>query len=139
MNFWKKISNFIKAIFKSQVSDTLPTEIKVGDRTYKPLGFLKGDEKSIVGYEMVKRAKEMSAHLGEDDGEYLLNHQQDIPENIRDKVCFVFTNWRHPDGSDFVCSICWNDGCWVRYWFGLDYDEWNGCGRLLRPKKSLVP
>ena len=51
----------------------------VGDRTYKILSFSRKDEGSMNGYTMVERAKEMSAHLGKDDGEYLLEHQLDIP------------------------------------------------------------
>ena len=59
--------------------DMLPTEMTVGNRTYKILGFLRGDEKSVIDHTMVERAKEMNANLGEDDGQFLLDNQQDIP------------------------------------------------------------
>jgi len=112
----------------------LPTEIKVGDRTYEILTFLKDGEESIVGHEMVERAKEMNAHLGQDDGQYLLDHQQDIPESLRGKVCFVFTDWRRPDGSDEVFCVCWSGDRWVRRWGWLGGDGWSDNGRVLRCK-----
>jgi len=115
------------------VKDALPTTVTVGDRTYEIPSFLRGDEKSVVGHTMVERAKEMSAHLGADDGQYLLDHQQDIPVALRGKVAFVFTDWRHPVDSDDVCYVCWDGDQWVRSWDWLD-DGWGGDDRVLRRK-----
>jgi len=41
--------------------DVLPTEMTIAGRTYEILGFLRGDEKSVVGHTIVERAKEMKA------------------------------------------------------------------------------
>ncbi len=155
MNFLKKISNFIKAVgrenftillkesniekvkefCKTLISPSdLPTEIKVGDRTYELLGFLKGDEEIISGNGMVRQAKEMLAHLGEDDGQYLLDHQQNIPENFRGKVYFVFTNWHRPDGSGDVCYVYWDDDRWIGGWVSHNDYYQRDAGLILRRK-----
>ena len=128
-----KVKEFCKTlvITKSQTSESLPIEMKVGDRTYEILGFLKEGEKNVVGHEMVKRAKEMNAHLGQDDGQYLLDHQQDIPVALRGNVIFIFTDCRHPDNSDYVYGVCWVGDRWIRDWSWLGYGVYF---RVLRRK-----
>jgi hypothetical protein len=108
-----KVKDFCDTLIAKN-SNTMPTEMKIGDRTYEILGFLKEGEGGIICYEMVRRAKEMNAHLGQDDGQYLLDHQQDIPESLRGKVCFAFTDWSRPDDSGGVFCVEWCDGRWVR-------------------------
>ena len=115
------------------VKDTLPTEMTVSGRTYEILGFLQGDEKSVVGHTMVTRAKEMQAHLGKDDGQHLLDHQEEIPEILRGKVVFVFTDWRNPALSGHVAYVIWRGGRWVRLWVWLAYGRL-GNARVLRRK-----
>jgi hypothetical protein len=123
----KKVQEFCKTLIasKSENSESLPTELKVGDRVYEILGFHKKGEESIVGHEMVKRVAEMKANLGEDDGQYLLDHQQDIPESLRGKIYFAFTDF----------CVFWLDGCWVRHWNLLGDFYWDGNFRVLRRKK----
>ena len=114
--------------------DMLPTEMTVGNRTYKILGFLRGDEKSVIDHTMVERAKEMNANLGEDDGQFLLDNQQDIPVALGGgKVVFVFTDWHEPYDPSLVDCVRWRDDRWVQYWRWLDYG-WGGHGRVLRRK-----
>ena len=125
-----KVKDFCGQLLK----DALPTTMTVGDRTYDILGFLLGDETSVVGHTMVGRAKELSAHLGADDGQYLLDHQQDIPVVFRGKVVFVFTDWRRPGGSGRVCYVCWGGGRWVQDWSWLGRVYWGGHDRVLRRK-----
>ena len=128
-----KVKDFCDTLIAKN-PNTLPTEIKVGDRTYEILTFLKDGEERIIGHEMVKRAKEMNAHLGQDDGQYLLDHQQDIPESLRGKVCFVFTDWRRPDDSGRVFYVYWDDGRWVGCWCWLGRGYWHVRDRVLRRK-----
>jgi len=90
----------VREFAKTLVKDAMPTSFTVGNRTYDMLSFLRGNEKSVVGHTMVERAKEMNANLGEDDGQYLLDNQQDIPVALRGKVAFVFIDWRLPDDSE---------------------------------------
>lgn len=116
---------------------TLPTELtNIGPerRSYDMLSFLRGDETSVKGHTIVERAIEMNAHLGEDDGQYLLDNQRDIPVALRGKVAFVFTDWRHVGViSDSVYFVYWNDYRWIRFWYGLEADGLIG-GLVLRRK-----
>jgi len=116
-----KVKEFCDQILK----ETLTPTMTVGDRTYKILSFSRKDEGSMNGYTMVERAKEMSAHLGKDDGEYLLEHQLDIPVALRRNVIFVFTDWRCSSDSDLVQCVWWNGNSWKCYWYRLDC-LWNG-------------
>ena len=114
--------------------DTLPIEeMAITGRTYEILGFLRGDEKSVVGHTMVARAKEMNTNSGEDEGQHLLDHQEEIPEALRGKVVFVFPDWRGPDAPGHVAYVFWYGRRWVQgwSWLGGDFD---GGYRLLRRK-----
>lgn len=116
------------------VGDTIPCEITVGCRTYEVLPVLReGDGGTVNGDTMITRAKEMSANLGEKDGQHLLAHQAEIPASLRGKVAFVFTDWRRPDDFRHVASVYWDGGRWIQSWY------WLGCGfsagyRVLRRK-----
>jgi len=123
----------VKEFCDTLAKDALPTTMTVGDRTYDILGFLREGEKSVVGHTMVERAKEMSAHLGQDDGQYLLDNQQDIPASLRGKVAFVFTDWRRPVVSGNAFFVYWSGDQWVGYWIWLDND-WHDNDRVLRRK-----
>ena len=112
----------------------LPTEMTIAGRTYDILGFLKEEDGgSVVGSTMVERAKEMQANLGQEDGQYLLDHQEEIPEALRGKVVFVFPDWPHPDDPARVACVYWGGDRWLQrwYWLGLDF---RGRCRLLRRK-----
>ena len=113
----------------------LPTEITVGERTYEILPILRDKEESVTGDLMVARAKEANAHLGKEDGEYLLTHQDEIPVSLRSKMVFVFTNWPRPDNPGHVYYVFWYGGRWVESWCWLD-DDWDGCYRVLRRKSK---
>lgn len=123
----------IKEFCDNLVSARLPTELTIGDRTYDILGFLREGKTSLLGSTVVERAKQMSANLGEEDGQYLLDHQQDIPATLRGKVAFVFTDWRHPGSPVDVCCVSWDGGRWVRNWDWLG-DHWYDSDRVLRRK-----
>jgi hypothetical protein len=123
----------VKGFCDQLLNDAMPTSFTVGDRTYDILSFLQGDETSVVGHTMVARAKEMNAHLGQDDGQYLLDNQRDIPVALRGKVVFVFTDWRRPGYSDDVYYVCWGVDRWVQDWYWL-VDPWYGGARVLRRK-----
>ncbi len=112
---------------------TLPTEMTIAGRTYEIIGFLEGDEKSVVGHTMMKRAKKKGAHSGKDEGQHLLDHQEEIPEELRGKVVFVFPDWRYPDGSRSVAYVRWDGVSWVQFWRWLG-NAFDGDYRLLRRK-----
>ena len=106
----------------------------VGDRTYDILGFLRGDEESVVGHTMVDRSKETNANLGKEDGEHILKHQDEIPVALRGKVVFVFPDWRHPDDPEFAFYVYWGGDRWVQVWGWLGRGDCDGHDRLLRRK-----
>jgi len=127
-----KVREFAQKMFKGASFTTLT----IGGRVYDSLGFLRGDEKSVRGPVMVERAKGMNAHSGQDEGEYLLKHQGDIPKELRGKVVFVFTDWRGPgDYSVHVYCVYWSEDsqCWVKKWHWLARN-WSDHYRVLRPK-----
>jgi len=122
------------------MSETIPFEMTVGDRTYEIISILRGQaerrgRKYVAGHIMIKRAESIGAHLGEEDGEHILKHQNEIPPSLRDKVGFVFTAWSLR--SDFIHEICcvyWDGRCWIKRW---DKVYANGCSqscRVLRRK-----
>ncbi len=129
-----KVRTFAQSLVNA-ASDRLPTELTLGDRTYEILGFLKPGETSVKGDVMVQRAKEMNAHLGKEDGQWFLDHQDDIPESLRGKVAFVFTDWRYPDASRDVYYVFWHDASrrWFRHWHHLP-SLWLDLDRLVRRK-----
>jgi hypothetical protein len=116
----------------------MPTEMTVGDRTYEILGFLQGDEKRVVGHTMVKRAKEKKAHLGEDDGQYLLDHKEEIPEIFKEEIAFIFTDWCASDNPGYVVLVdVDSDGLnWTKFWWGLNGDFGDNIRILRRIKPS---
>jgi len=125
----------VKEFCDTLVKDAIPIEMTIGGRTYDLLGFLKGNEKSVKGDTMVERAKEMNANLGQDDGQHLLDNQQDIPAALRGKVVFVFTDWRRPGGPGRVACVYWDEDSqrWVQDWDWLGC-VWGGRDRVLRRK-----
>lgn len=126
-------TGLVKEFCEGLLKGSLPTEMTVCGRTYEILGFLREGETSVVGHVMVERARDMSAHLGQDDGQHLLDNQQDIPLSLRGKVVFVFTGWRNPDDSGDVYYVCWGDGRWIRCWGWLGINWCDEC-RVLRRK-----
>ena len=124
----------VKEFCKSLIS-FLPIEMTIGDRVYEIIGFLKGNETNIVGHEVARRAKEMKATLDLDDAEYLMHHHLDIPQILRGRVKFVFSDWCRPGDPNLGFYVYWFCGNWVRgtgIWFG--HDTWGYSDRLIRRK-----
>ena len=113
------------------IKQLLPDTMTVGGRTYKIISFPHEEEKLDDGNTMVNRAKELKANLDEKEGQHILDHQGDIPAQLRGKVLFVFTDWRHPVYSEEIACVCWDGGCWVQDWRWIGRD-WNGDDRVLR-------
>ncbi len=115
----------------------LPTEMDIGERTYDILNFLLDSERSVTGQKIVERAKDMDAHLGEEDAQYILDHQKDIPVALRGKV-FMFTDWTSVGGDHvYIYSVCWSEfeNKWTQSWDFLgDNDHWLGVACVLRRK-----
>lgn len=123
------------ATAKDEPAAVLPTEMVIAGRVYEILAFHKDGEDCIGGNTIVERAKSMDANLGEDDGQWLLKYQDQIPVALRGKVGFVFTDWRQPDDSSYVADISWRGGHWIHLRGWLNGGVWDDSYRILRRRK----
>ena len=120
---------------------SLPAEFTLGkgtdnERTYELLSFIEGKEFMIDGHEMVRRAEEMNAHLGREDRQYILDHQEEIPPALKEGIYFIFSAERWPSKPDHVAFLFNNSVRWLCDWGSLA-ELWSaGDGRLLRRRKS---
>ncbi len=98
--------------------------------------FLKDGESSILGEELVVRAREeFKINYGQHDAEWLLEHQDEIPEEFR-KYYLVFTGtvWGDSGGDRYVACLTFYGKRWYLCFYGLAYD-FLSYGRLPRPRK----
>lgn len=98
--------------------------------------FLTDGESYINGEEMVRRARvELSANSSQEDAEWLLEHQDKIPVELR-KYHLVFTGtiWRGSLGSRYVVCLFWYGDQWVLRFLRLGVD-WLSYNRLVSPRK----
>lgn len=98
--------------------------------------FLEKDESYVNGEEMVRRARvELDANYGQEDTEYVLARQDEIPEEFR-SYCLVFpgTVWRDAYGYRRVPYLIWYGKRWL-----LNFDwlrrVWYSSDRLVRLRK----
>ena len=93
---------------------------------------LKPGEDTIGGEEMVHRArKELNANLGQEDAEWLLEHQAEIPKEWRNcYISFPGTVWQGSDGDRYVPYLSWYGGRWYLSFDWLK-DDWYSLDRLL--------
>lgn len=96
--------------------------------------FLRLGESTIRGYDLIGRARyEFDADLGQEDAEFILEHQEEIPEEFRQfYLPFTATVWRYPDGALYVPCLFWGGGRWcLDFFLWLEY-EYDSHVRLLR-------
>jgi hypothetical protein len=97
------------------------------------VSFLRERESWVSGEELMRRAVELKANLGQRQAEYLLKHQEQIPKEWRQYyIVFTGTTWRGRRGCRGVpCLYCFAGRWRLRFhWLGggfLSYD------RLVRP------
>lgn len=97
--------------------------------------FLLKGESYIQGEELVERAKKMQANLGQRQAEYLLDHQNEIPEEWRQYyLVFPGTIWRAHYGLRRVPCLGWLGERWFLgfHWLGRRFGSND---RLLRPRE----
>ena len=98
--------------------------------------FLRNGESNIEGEEMLRRARtDLNANYGQEDAEFLLEHQAEIPVEFR-KFYLVFpaTVWRGSGGGRDVSYLYWDGGRWFLD-FGWLGSVWRSGCRLVRPRK----
>ncbi len=97
--------------------------LTLGGRSYEVPRIIP-DGKVVNGRLILASAKEVKAILGKEDGEHFLAHQDEVPVELREKVVFVFVDWRRPGESEYVAIVGWGGGrcvqCWG--WLGGDWD-----------------
>lgn len=98
--------------------------------------FLKQGENSVGGEEMVRRARfELDANYGQEDAEWLLKHQEEIPAEFRKfYITFVATVWQDSYGIRHVPCLYWYGKRWILYFHWLVSEGFSN-DRLLRPRK----
>jgi hypothetical protein len=93
------------------------------------------DEPHISGLEMQRRARAMSANLGQHDAEWMLRHQDSIPQEERGHYPVLpGTVWLNSRGHLCVPYLFYDAGRWFMD-FGLLVRDWGLSVRLVRPRK----
>jgi hypothetical protein len=100
------------------------------------VAFLKAGESYILGEEMVRRARiESDTNWSQEDAEYLLEHQEEIPAELRNfYLVFTATVWEDSSGRRLVACLFWIGEPWCLSFVRLD-DGWYNYFRLPRPSK----
>lgn len=117
---------------------TLPTEFTLGDRTYELVPFLKEGESYIRGNTVVGRAKKLNANLGQDDSQFILEHQDEIPRELQGKFYLVFAGLRDPSDPESVAYLDWNGCSWYLRWSWF-VSLWDEYVLLVRRRPSTNP
>jgi hypothetical protein len=85
----------------------------------------------VSGKEMLEKADKLGITSGKEDADYLLAHQDEIPEEWR-KYYLIFPEYlQDGDGSGSVACFGWNGERWVLYFDWLDGD-FDSDGRFVR-------
>lgn len=88
-----------------------PEGVAVAD--LERIEFLNFDERSFTGKELQKRARKLNINLGQHTAEYLLEHQDEIPEEWRGTyLVFPGTVWRGSGGDRSVSCLYWGGERW---------------------------
>lgn len=105
------------------------------EREYEIVPFLKRHEVSISGDEMVERAVQLDATLGEEEGSFIYTHQAEIPAELRE-IAMVFIAWRGSVDQCNVACVNWVSWRWGHFWISLD-NYWDDSVRLVRRRKPV--
>jgi hypothetical protein len=120
--------------------DVPPTLMAPSDLEFVKFVYHEKREKMITGRRMRLRAKEMGANFGLADLKFVLGHQDNIPEELRDRlILFPGTLLWDPDPNQTflrVPGIEWENNRWVVkfHWFSHEYGE--GSRFVVRRKPS---
>ena len=100
------------------------------------VSFLKGNESYLNGKELMWRARtELNVNYGQEDAEWLLERQIEIPEEFRNFILlFTGSVWGFPGGNRRVACLDWDGRRWILFFRWLDAD-FLSYYRLVRPCK----
>lgn len=109
---------------------TANPQINIGGRTYEILKF-HGNENEIDGWAMLKRGHLLNASMGQDDAEFIRDHENEIPPEYCGKTIFVFPKYHPGEVKDVVMYLNWNGNRWYQTCLDLSFDWGNIC-RLVK-------
>ena len=117
---------------KEIVEDVASTDFNVGDLEF--LRFLNDGEPPIAGAIMRQKAVALKANYGLSDAKRLLDHQDEIPTDMRGKyIVFTGTVLRGSGGGLCVACLYWVGGRWCME-FNVLGGDWHCSGRFPRRK-----
>jgi len=92
------------------MSDALPTQFTVGNRTYKLIPFCQSDDDTgYTSYPFVDIAGDgVGASTSKEDGEYIRSHSSEIDPRLRGRIYMIFMNWTSPSDSQSVVFLSLN-------------------------------
>ncbi len=103
---------------------------------FELIPFLKNGESYIRGEEMLRRARGQNVDLSQEDAEWLLDHQHEIPEEFRTYyLLFLGSVWQIRNRDCFIPYLHWGDGKWCLSWVWLGCG-WGSEGCFLRLRKA---
>lgn len=103
----------------------------------EPVEFLRPKEICITGVEMVRRAcDELNAAYGEQDAQWLLEHQREIPQELRPFRLVFARATRRTGASEVVLVLEFEDDAWHPDFEWLN-EGFGGSYRLFRPAAAL--
>ena len=90
-------------------------------KDFELISFVKDNQSYIDAGQMIDRARELNANVGQKEAEYFLEHQDEIPEDWR-KWYIVFPEWytRNYAGDELVGYLCWDSSQWIKCLNWLD-------------------
>lgn len=105
-----------------------PTNVVITDLGV--VAYLKAPGAWMCGGEVIRRTRN-GAPLGQRHVEYLVTHQEEVPEVYRKCYLAVLgTVWRDSRGKRRIPYLHWDDGLWCLGFAWLD-DDWGSSGRVL--------
>jgi hypothetical protein len=102
-----------------------PEKFAVGDRIYELVSFYRADDPTVNGWVTLdnqaafNRGRLLGASMGREDGEYIRDHQNDLPPEYREQVTMVFPGWLVLFDDLRACAWYFRWYYRLRHWLGL--------------------
>lgn len=92
------------------------SELCINNRIYQLIDFLQEGECCLPSEEMLDRARNLKANIGQKDGEFLLENEYQIPDSFKGSVIFCFPDWTCPECSEMYFLIYFrkSEGKWIK-------------------------
>lgn len=130
------VFRLVAKIERDMTNWTCVEPVQADEGEFEPVlqEFLVGEEKYVLGEEMLKRAKEKGVSTGLCHIEAMLRQQEKIPVEWRKFVLVSTEVWQGPNGNRSVWYLCWSDGRWSLYYYWLS-SSFDSRYRLLASRK----